>query len=123
MGKLYVAGIGPGDYESMTIKARRILRECDVIIGYTVYVELIEQYFPDKEYFTTPMRKEKERCLLAFSEAGKGKTAALVCSRDLWDGRARPGDRTGVCRRGGGDNTGNHFGMFRRCAFGSAAHA
>ncbi len=82
MGKLYVAGIGPGDYESMTIKARRILRECDVIIGYTVYVELIEQYFPDKEYFTTPMRKEKERCLLAFSEAGKGKTAALVCSGD-----------------------------------------
>ena len=40
MKKLYVVGMGPGDHDSMTIRADRVLRECDVIVGYTVYVEL-----------------------------------------------------------------------------------
>lgn len=82
MKKIYVVGIGPGEYESMTIRACRILKECDVIVGYTVYVELVEQYFPGKEFLTTPMRREKERCELAFSEAVKGKTVAMICSGD-----------------------------------------
>lgn len=82
MKKIYVVGIGPGEYESMTIRACRILKECNVIVGYTVYVELVEQYFPGKEFLTTPMRREKERCELAFSEAVKGKTVAMICSGD-----------------------------------------
>ena len=71
MKKLYVVGMGPGDHDSMTIRADRVLRECDVIVGYTVYVELAEQYYPEKEFLTTPMRRETERCRLAFSEASK----------------------------------------------------
>lgn len=82
MKKIYVVGIGPGEYESMTIKAERILRASDVIVGYTVYVSLVEEYFPGKEFLTTPMRQEKERCVLAFKEAVKGKTVAVVCSGD-----------------------------------------
>lgn len=82
MNKIYVVGIGPGDYESMTLKAVRVLEECDVIVGYTVYVKLVEEYFPGKEFLTTPMRQEKERCELAFFEAGKGKTVAMICSGD-----------------------------------------
>ena len=54
MKKLYVVGMGPGDHDSMTIRADRVLRECDVIVGYTVYVELAEQYYPEKEFLTRP---------------------------------------------------------------------
>lgn len=82
MKKLFVVGIGPGDYESMTIRAEKALKECSVIVGYTVYVELIEEFFPGKEFLTTPMRQEKERCRMAFSEAEKGKTTAMICSGD-----------------------------------------
>ena len=71
-----------GDYESMTIRAEKALKECSVIVGYTVYVELIEEFFPGKEFLTTPMRQEKERCRMAFSEAEKGKTTAMICSGD-----------------------------------------
>lgn len=77
-----MVGIGPGEYESMTIRAERVLKDCDVIVGYTVYVKLIEEYFPGKEFLTTPMRQEKERCELAFSEATKGKSVAMICSGD-----------------------------------------
>lgn len=74
--------MGPGAYEQMTVKAVQTLEECDVIVGYTVYVDLLKQHFPEKTYLTTPMRREKERCIMAFEEAKKGKKTAMVCSGD-----------------------------------------
>lgn len=82
LSKVYVVGMGPGSYEQMTIKAVKTLEECEVIIGYTVYTELLKPHFPEKEYLTTPMRQEVKRCEMAFEEAVKGKTVAMVCSGD-----------------------------------------
>ena len=82
MSKVYVVGIGPGAYEKMTIQATEVLKSCDTIVGYTVYVDLVKEHFSDKEFLTTPIRKEVERCELAFEEAAKGKTVAMICSGD-----------------------------------------
>lgn len=82
MSKMYVVGIGPGAYELMTIKAAEVLKECDVIVGYTVYIDLVKDHFPGKEFLSTPMRKEVDRCRLAFEEAAKGKNVAMICSGD-----------------------------------------
>lgn len=82
MSKIYVIGIGPGAYELMTGKAIRAMEESDVIIGYTVYVDLVKEHFAEKEFMTTPMKKEVDRCVLAFEEAEKGKTVAMICSGD-----------------------------------------
>ena len=82
MAKIYVVGIGPGSYENMTQRAQEALRDCDVIVGYTVYIDLVKEHFPDKEMLTTPMRREVERCRLAFEEAQKGQTVAMICSGD-----------------------------------------
>ncbi|MGI6011067.1 MAG: precorrin-3B C(17)-methyltransferase [Ruminococcus sp.] len=82
MNKLYVVGIGPGEYEQMTVKAINALKASDTIIGYTVYVDLVKNHFPDKEFMTTPMKKEVDRCVMAFQEAMKGKTVSMICSGD-----------------------------------------
>ena len=82
MSKIFVVGIGPGSYENMTERAQNALSECDVIVGYTVYVDLVKEHYADKEFLTTPMRKEVERCKLAFEEASKGKNVAMICSGD-----------------------------------------
>ena len=82
MNKLYVVGIGPGAYEKMTIEAAQALKNSDVIIGYTVYVDLVKDHFPGKEFMTTPMKKEVERCRMAFEEAVKGKIVSMICSGD-----------------------------------------
>lgn len=82
MNKIYVVGIGPGAYEKMTIEAAEALKNSDVIIGYTVYVDLVREHFPGKEFLTTPMKKEVERCVMAFDEAMKGKTVSMICSGD-----------------------------------------
>ncbi len=66
----------------MTEKARQVFASCEVIAGYTVYVDLLKASFPKAEYVTTPMRQEAERCRLAFEAAREGKTTAMVCSGD-----------------------------------------
>ncbi len=82
MGKLIVVGIGPGNYENMTVRADRALAGCDVIVGYHVYVDLVKAQYPDKEFLTTPMTKETQRCQMALDAALEGKTVAMVCSGD-----------------------------------------
>lgn len=80
--KLYVVGIGPGNYEGLTLKAMNVLNKSDVIVGYTVYADLMKNYFPDKEWFATPMRMEKDRCRRALDNADQGKITSVICSGD-----------------------------------------
>lgn len=82
MRKLYVVGIGPGSYEGITLRARQALEESEVIIGYTVYVDLVKDHYPGKQFLTTPMRQETERVRLALSRSAEGRTSALICSGD-----------------------------------------
>ena len=82
MGKLTVVGIGPGNYENMTLRADQALRRCQVIVGYSVYVDLVRERYPDKELLTTPMTREAERCRMALDAARGGREVAMVCSGD-----------------------------------------
>ena len=81
-GKLLVVGLGPGGAEDMSGRARAGIESCDLIAGYTVYVDLLRDEFPDKEIITTPMRKEVERCRAALEKAAAGHSVAMVCSGD-----------------------------------------
>ena len=82
MAKIRVVGIGPGDYEEMTVRAVNALNACDVIVGYHVYVDLVKAHFPDKEFHTTPMRREVDRCRIALDLAREGRDVAMICSGD-----------------------------------------
>ena len=82
MNKVFVVGIGPGGAEFMTLQAQTALEQADVLCGYTVYVDLVKERFPDKEVYTTPMRQELDRCRWALETASQGRTVALVCSGD-----------------------------------------
>jgi len=82
MGKIYIVGLGPGDEKIMTKEALSVLESSDVIVGYTVYINLLGDRFKNKELISTPMRSEVERCKLAFERADEGKTVSMVCSGD-----------------------------------------
>ena len=69
MGKLYAVGFGPGGYEHMTAKAIDVIKNADIITGYTTYVEMIKKIFPEKEYVAAPMTKEMDRCRMAVDVA------------------------------------------------------
>ena len=61
-GKIYVVGIGPGNMQDISIRAYNILKNIDVIAGYTTYVDLVKDEFLDKEFLVSGMKKEIERC-------------------------------------------------------------
>lgn len=79
---IYIVGIGPGKIEMMTGEAISALKSCDVIVGYTTYVSLVKNHFSGKEFKTTPMRQEIERCKMCFDLALSGKKVAMICSGD-----------------------------------------
>ncbi len=64
------------------MEAKEILESCEVIAGYTLYVELLKETFPHKKYLTTGMTKEEERCRLALEAAASGRKTAVICSGD-----------------------------------------
>ena len=80
--KVTVIGLGPGGGEDLTGRARAALETCDLIVGYTAYIDLVKEDFPDKETLSTGMRREVDRCRAAVEAALTGKSVAVVCSGD-----------------------------------------
>ncbi len=81
-GKLTVVGFGPGGKEDMTLRAVHAIEDADVVTGYTTYVNLLKEFFPDKEYRATGMMKEVDRCRMAIEDALSGRDVAMVSSGD-----------------------------------------
>jgi len=81
-GKLFLVGIGPGDPEHMTFRAREAINQSEVVVGYRSYIKLIEPYLGQKEVIASGMGAEVERVKTAISQAKKGKIVSLVSSGD-----------------------------------------
>ena len=82
MSWIKVVGMGPGEQEMMTEQALAALDAADVIIGYTVYLELLGERFAGKELLSTPMKQEVERCRMCLEKARSGRKTAMICSGD-----------------------------------------
>lgn len=80
--KLYAVGIGPGDLTFLAPCAADVIRECEVIVGYTPYITMIESLVEGKTIISTGMKSEVERCQKAVEEALAGKKVAVISSGD-----------------------------------------
>ncbi len=66
----------------MTPRAVKALQNSDWIIGYQVYVDLVKDLFPGKQFLASTMTREVERCEAALARALTGATVALVSGGD-----------------------------------------
>ena len=82
MTKIYAVGIGPGDAAYLAPKAREILLQSDVIVGYIGYVEIIAELTQGKKIIATGMKGEAERCEAAINEVLKGQKVCVVSGGD-----------------------------------------
>ena len=83
MGKIIVAGIGPGSQEDIPPAVLEAVREADVIVGYKYYFQFIKPYVREGcECIDTGMKKERERAEQAFALAEQGKTVVVISSGD-----------------------------------------
>ena len=79
---IYAVGIGPGYPECMTPQAARVIEQCDIVVGYTTYMDLISDSIKEKKIVTTGMKSELKRCRTAIDEAKAGKKVAVISSGD-----------------------------------------
>lgn len=83
MGKIIIAGIGPGNKEDITPAVLDAVRQADAIVGYKYYFQFIEPYVREScECVDTGMKKERERAQMAFELAKQGKTVVVISSGD-----------------------------------------
>ena len=80
--RVTVVGLGPGAGRDLTGRAREALERADLIVGYTAYIALIREEFPEKERLSTGLRREVDRCRAAVEAAVSGRDVAMVCSGD-----------------------------------------
>ena len=82
-GKLYLVGIGPGSLDQITPAAKTAIVEADVVIGYNLYINLIESLQrPEQIIEASPITQERQRAQRAIKLAQWGLTVAVVSSGD-----------------------------------------
>ncbi|MFC6824910.1 precorrin-3B C(17)-methyltransferase [Halopelagius fulvigenes] len=83
-GRLVAVGLGPGQPDGMTQRARGALLEADHIVGYTTYIELLPEEVTEsaEDLYDTPMCGEVSRTEEAIDRALAGHDVAIVGSGD-----------------------------------------
>jgi len=83
MGKIIIAGIGPGSKEDITPAVLEVVQQADCIVGYKYYFQFVEPYVREGcECIDSGMKKERERAEQAFLLAEQGKTVVVISSGD-----------------------------------------
>lgn len=83
MGKIIIAGIGPGSQGDITPAVLEAVRQADAIVGYKYYFQFIEPFVKEHcECIDTGMKKERERAEQAFDLAEQDKTVVVISSGD-----------------------------------------
>lgn len=82
-GKVLIIGFGPGSFDHITQRAREAIEECEVILGYTTYVDLIRGLLREEQtVIQAGMTEEVGRAQEAVRQAEKGKTVGVISSGD-----------------------------------------
>ena len=83
-GRLAAVGLGPGQPEGMTSRAKAALAEAEHIVGYTTYVDLVPDEITDdaEDIYSTPMCGEVSRTEEAIDRALAGNDVAIIGSGD-----------------------------------------
>jgi cobalt-precorrin 5A hydrolase / precorrin-3B C17-methyltransferase len=83
IGKLYLIGTGPGSLEQITPAAKTAITEADVVIGYTLYIDLIKPLLRSSQIVEAlPITQEQQRGERAIQLAQWGLTVAVISSGD-----------------------------------------
>ena len=82
-GALWLIGTGPGALEQMTSAAKTAISQADVIIGYSLYLDLIEPLKrPGQIIESFPITQERQRAQRAIELAEWGLKVAVISSGD-----------------------------------------
>jgi cobalt-precorrin 5A hydrolase/precorrin-3B C17-methyltransferase len=83
LGQLWLIGTGPGSLDQMTVAARTALVQAEVVIGYQLYLDLIQPLFRVGQVIEgSAITQEMQRAERAITLAQQGLRVAVVSSGD-----------------------------------------
>lgn len=82
-GSIYLVGFGPGSESHMTYRAKEVIKESDVVIGYSTYIKLVKELLDGKQIIRKGMTEEIDRAVEAYEQAKQGKKVVLISSGDI----------------------------------------
>ncbi|MEL6162394.1 MAG: precorrin-3B C(17)-methyltransferase [Cyanobacteria bacterium J06628_3] len=83
VGKLLLVGTGPGNLDQMTPAAQTAVASADVVIGYGLYIDLIDPILQKHQIIEAlPITKERDRATRAIELATWGLNVAIISSGD-----------------------------------------
>ncbi len=83
LGQLALVGTGPGSLDLLPPLARQAIREADVLIGYGLYLDLLEPLArPGQIREASTLTQERQRAERAIALARRGLSVAMVSSGD-----------------------------------------
>jgi cobalt-precorrin 5A hydrolase/precorrin-3B C17-methyltransferase len=82
-GKIYLIGTGPGSIAQITPAAKVALQQADVIIGYQLYLDLIQPLLHHQQIIeASQITQEVQRAERSIALAKRGLTVAVISSGD-----------------------------------------
>jgi len=81
-GYLAIVGLGPGSRDLIAPCAIQMIQTCDIVIGYRLYIEQIQDLLADKDVHVSELTHEVERATLAVQQARNGCRVCIVSSGD-----------------------------------------
>ena len=82
MANVFAVGVGPGSPDCITAKVEKIIRDCDVVIGYQYTLDTIKHLLVDKETVIITMSNQEEAYQRAKETLGN-KTLVIPFTGDV----------------------------------------
>tara|TARA_B100001142_G_scaffold321246_1_gene367590 strand:- start:1591 stop:2559 length:969 start_codon:yes stop_codon:yes gene_type:complete len=81
--KVIVIGIGPGDPDFITLKAKNILKNSDSVAGFTTVLSVVESFIPHENLIKLTYRNQEELLMQLAEDAKEGKRCVLCAWGDI----------------------------------------
>ena len=82
MGKVFAVGVGPGSPKYVTEIVKKIVQNCDIVIGYKYTLKTIEQFIEGKEIYEITMNDQEKSYQKILPELGD-KTLVIPFTGDV----------------------------------------
>jgi precorrin-3B C17-methyltransferase len=79
---VYAVGIGPGAKDLLSSRAKEIIKNCEVVVGYDKYLDQFSELLNGKVLIPGKMRQEIDRCISALDASLEGRSVAVISSGD-----------------------------------------